>query len=94
MSAMLNEEELQKRLQKAADAIASARHLTAFTGAGISVESGIPPVRGPGGVWEKYDPDILDLDVFIRHPDRSWPAVLSALRANAVLALHPLDAPA
>ncbi len=75
MTAMLNEEELQNRLQKAADAIASARHLTAFTGAGISVESGIPPFRGPGGVWEKYDPDILDLDVFIRHPDRSWPAI-------------------
>lgn len=68
-------QELDALLRQAADLIAGACHLTAFTGAGISVESGIPPFRGPGGVWEKYDPDILDLDVFIHHPERSWPAI-------------------
>lgn len=29
----------------------------ALTGAGISVESGIPPFRGKGGLWEKYKPE-------------------------------------
>lgn len=29
-----------------------------LSGAGISVESGIPAFRGEGGLWEKYDPDI------------------------------------
>jgi NAD-dependent deacetylase len=57
----------------AARLIRSARYLTAFTGAGISVESGIPPFRGPGGLWTKYDPRMLELDAFRAHPEKSWP---------------------
>lgn len=60
-------------IREAARIIRGARYLTAFTGAGISVESGIPPFRGPGGIWEKYDPRMFDIDFFRAHPDRSWP---------------------
>ena len=66
---------IETAVEKAAAAIRAAQHLTAFSGAGISVESGIPPFRGPGGIWNKYDPAILDLDLFRRHPERSWPAI-------------------
>ena len=52
--------------------IRSARHLTAFTGAGISVESGIPPFRGPGGLWARHDPRMLELAHFHRHPKECW----------------------
>lgn len=34
--------------------LAEARHAVAFTGAGISTESGIPDFRSPGGIWTKY----------------------------------------
>jgi NAD-dependent deacetylase len=55
----------------AASLIRSARHLTAFTGAGISVESGIPPFRGEGGLWSKYEPRMLELSYFLMHPEVS-----------------------
>ena len=63
------------QIKAAAALIRSARFLTAFTGAGISVESGIPPFRGPGGLWGKYDPHTLELDYFRAHPDTAWPVI-------------------
>lgn len=64
-----------ERIQQAAALIRSAGYLTAFTGAGISVESGIPPFRGPGGLWGKYDPRTLELDYFLAHPEKAWPVI-------------------
>ncbi len=56
----------------AAKIIKKANRVTAFTGAGISVESGIPPFRGKNGLWNKYDPGFLDIDFFITQPLKSW----------------------
>ncbi len=36
--------------------IDEARRVVAFTGAGISTESGIPDFRSPGGVWTRFRP--------------------------------------
>jgi len=59
-------------LSQAAAALHRAKRAVAFTGAGISVESGIPPFRGPNGLWSQYDPTILDIAYFRTHPAESW----------------------
>jgi NAD-dependent deacetylase len=53
----------------------NAKHAIAFTGAGISVESGIPPFRGRNGIWNKYDPESLDISFFFNNPQQSWQVI-------------------
>lgn len=43
-------------IEEAARIIAKSKNLVAFTGAGISAESGIPTFRDPGGIWDQFDP--------------------------------------
>jgi len=45
--------EIESQIIWAASLIRTSRYLTALTGAGISVESGIPPFRRPGGPWSR-----------------------------------------
>ena len=53
--------------QDLARLIQSARRITAFTGAGISTESGIPDFRSPGGVWSRMKP--IQFQDFLRDPE-------------------------
>jgi len=51
-------------IEEAARLISSASQLVAFSGAGVSEESGIPTFRDPGGLWDRYDPSDIGGDVF------------------------------
>ncbi len=64
--------DLDSQIHKAAKLIKESSHTTVFTGAGISVESGIPPFRGENGLWNKYDPGFLDINYFYKYPLESW----------------------
>ncbi len=46
-------------LARAAGWLSSARHVVAFTGAGISQESGIGTFRDAGGLWEEFPPQVF-----------------------------------
>lgn len=59
---------MEELILKAQKLIEQSKYLVAFTGAGISVESGIPSFRGPNGIWNKYDPQILDIDHYKNNP--------------------------
>jgi NAD-dependent deacetylase len=63
-------------LDKAAEAIRASGFTIAFTGAGISVESGIPPFRGENGLWNKYDPALLEISHFFENPLESWEVIM------------------
>ncbi|MFW6371560.1 MAG: SIR2 family NAD-dependent protein deacylase [Bacteroidota bacterium] len=65
----------EAQLQKATDVLKKSKSIIAFTGAGISVESGVPPFRGENGIWNKYDPKVLDLDFFHENPLASWEVI-------------------
>ena len=77
-------------IQRAADIIFQSTTTVALTGAGISVESGIPPFRGKGGLWEKMDPmTVAHIDAFMEDPAMVWnlliiemKTVLDAARPN------------
>jgi NAD-dependent deacetylase len=60
------------KIREAALILRRSRFTTAFTGAGISVESGIPAFRGKEGLWERYDPNVLDLQNFMNGPAGAW----------------------
>jgi NAD-dependent deacetylase len=57
-------------LREIADALLAAERVIAFTGAGVSVPSGIPDFRSAEGIWARYPPEQY--------------ATLSAFRADPV----------
>jgi NAD-dependent deacetylase len=80
--------------------IAEAHSAVAFTGAGISTESGIPDFRSPNGVWARYRPVMFG--EFVRSADarheywrqkaEAHPDMAAARPNNAHLALARWEA--
>lgn len=53
--------------------LASAKHVTVLTGAGISADSGVPTFRGPDGLWRNYRAeDLATPEAFARDPRMVW----------------------
>jgi NAD-dependent deacetylase len=68
-------------IKKAAEDLAAAKMVIALTGAGASVESEIPPFRGKGGLWEKFDPmEVAHIDSFLRDPVKVWNLLIKDMK--------------
>lgn len=74
------------QIARLATLIADSQRIVAFTGAGISTESGIPDFRSPGGIWDRYAPiqfrDLLESAEARRETWRrglhTYPVILAA----------------
>ncbi|HET6493737.1 MAG TPA: NAD-dependent deacylase [Dehalococcoidia bacterium] len=75
---MSSDASLDAGLSDAARVIAFSNYVVALVGAGISVESGIPPFRGPGGIWTKLGEPVADgYRLFMEDPTGWWAERLS-----------------
>jgi NAD-dependent deacetylase len=64
---------MEKTVRKAARTICQSTKTIALTGAGISVESGIPDFRSPGGLWERFNPiEYGTIGAFQANPEKVW----------------------
>lgn len=76
-------------ISKAADFLKSADTAVAFTGAGISTESGVPDFRSPGGIWDRYDPDLFTIQTFRSNPEEAWKKMLEIGREMLKSGVEP-----
>jgi len=68
-------------IRKAAKDLIEAKIVVALTGAGASTESGIPPFRGKGGLWEKFDPmEVAHIDSFLQDPVKVWKLLIKDMK--------------
>ena len=64
---------MQESVRKAAEIICKSKKTLSLTGAGVSVESGIPDFRSPGGLWERFDPmEYGTIAAFRDKPEKVW----------------------
>ncbi len=64
---------MEKLIEQAADVIINSKMTLALTGAGISVESGIPDFRSAEGLWSKFDPaEYATISAFRSQPEKVW----------------------
>jgi NAD-dependent deacetylase len=74
---MVLNEDILKQINDASEIIFKSKYVTALTGAGVSVESGIRPFRGPGGIWtERGEPPMDGYQNFLFNPRAHWEKVL------------------
>jgi len=75
-------------IKRVATDIVDARKTIALTGAGISVESGIPDFRSAGGLWSKYDPEeYAHINAFRSNPAKVWQMIKDMM--DLVLGAEP-----
>ena len=71
----MTEKSRDEKIGRIADLVVESENIVAFTGAGVSTESGVPDFRSPGGVWTKFDPREFTYQRFVNEIEvrrRAW----------------------
>lgn len=64
---------MQNLMDEAAQILVDSNLTIALTGAGVSVESGIPDFRSAEGLWAKFDPaEYATIQAFRSDPEKVW----------------------
>ncbi|MFW9910090.1 MAG: NAD-dependent protein deacylase [Candidatus Thorarchaeota archaeon] len=90
---------IDNSIENARKLISKAKRVSALTGAGISVDSGIPDFRSEGGLWKRFDPhEYATPESFMRDPKKFWTmgrelaeTIIKAEPNSAHLALAALE---
>ena len=81
--------QVMANLDRAAELIAESKYVVVMTGAGMSVESGIPPFRGTNGLWTKYGtPSMNGYRQFRADPEAYWDRQINAQIDEHILELR------
>lgn len=81
----------QELIIKAAQMISESQYVVAFTGAGISAESGISTYRDKGGIWDKYPEGSSGgiMSVISNHPEDAPQILMGVFRSLKDAAPNP-----
>jgi NAD-dependent deacetylase len=78
-------EKLKEELDDASNLLIASKYAVGLTGAGISVESEIPPFRGPGGIWTKYGEPAMDgYQRFLADPKGWWENIIKKITEKSI----------
>lgn len=71
------DDKMRREIEQAAELLLNSKYVVGTTGAGVSVESGIRPYRGPGGVWTEHgEPSLDGFQTFMKDPKTGWEKML------------------
>ncbi len=63
--------QVKSNMHQAFDLIGNAKNLVIFTGAGISVESGIRPFRGVNGIYADFGPNLFEKSWYFNNMEKA-----------------------
>ncbi len=74
----MTDEQLRQEIHGVASYLVRGGRAVALTGAGISVDSGIPDFRSAHGLWSRYEPmEYATIEAFRLHPRKVWEMVFA-----------------
>jgi NAD-dependent deacetylase len=63
---------MEKYIKELVTILKRSKNAIAFTGAGVSAESGIATFRDENGIWNKYEEKLFEIDYFTEHTEKAW----------------------